>query len=1153
MRRNSFSRFTFLALLLGLTLGFISVQTAWADQYARIQGTVMDPSGAALAGVKLTATNTGTNASWDVTTGSDGVYVFLSLPIGTYKVTAAQPGFRNFAATGIVLTVDQVYVLNIKMELGQMTEQVVVEATNIQVQTANTQLGMVISGDKIRDMPLNGRNWIQLQQLQPGVMSSSDRFGTNFSTNGSQTQQNSYLINGQDSNDLPLNTPLIIPSPDAIAEFNLVTNTINPEYGRNSGAILNAVIRSGSNSFHGSAFDFYRDTFLNTTNFFQKSPAIFHQNQFGGTIGGPVWKNHTFFFFSYQGTRARQPQAFPGPVVFTQAQRNGDWSAQGLGTGGGTSPFPLFGDSASPCPVSGGTRCPAGTNYSTLFSTGVIPSQDFNPISVNLLNQFVPLPNAANNIFSFNPVTNNTADQEIVRIDQNFKTKDTLYGYAFIQRNPSTDTLPFTGATLPGFGQQAKRDYRQVVVAWNHIFSPTVLNEARVGYTRFNFVAVKPQNPVLPSSFGFDINPQNPADAGLPVIAITGFFTLGFSDNGPQPRIDQVYQFSDNFSYQLGKHALKFGFEMRRFGVSNPFFFLNSGHFNFGGNGSFSTGLPGVDFLLGIPDDYAQSSGGFIDAHAQQYYSYAQDSYKATSNLTINYGIGWQVDTPITDRFNNNRAINCFRPGQRSIIYPTAPTGLVFPGDKGCTPSGYNTGYAHFGPRLGFAWAPHWGWLTGGPGKFSIRAGVGVYFNRAEEELTLQNLLAPPFSLIDTGIGDVGGQPSFAAPFTDIATGNSIPNKYPFTPPPAGSAVDFEFFEPFSLNVLDPNMAVPYAVNYNLTVQRELPGQMILTVAYVGASARHLVRAYELNPGINPAACAASTFCVQQRNLQGFFFPENFKYPDANSLGLLIFGSVGQQATDGTSQYHSLQASVNKRFSHGLEFLAAYTYSHSIDFASSFENSSFGTRGTNPFREDLNRGDSEFDARHRFVASYTYAIPVLRSMKSGWLSRIFDGWRLAGYTIVQMGFPVNISNSGRSSLTCWAFTFYGCPDNAQRLVPKVETLDPRTSPNNTWFDPADFCRPTSQTPTCPGMPIGTFGNAGRNSIHGPGIWNTNLAILKGIKLNETMSVELRLESFNTFNHAQFNNPNGNRNSSLFGRITTAKDPRLVQLAAKFYF
>src|SRR5467141_4356099 len=276
-----------LAVAVAMVLSPLGIQTAKADNlYARIQGTVTDPTGAAVAGLKLTATNVGTNISYESETKTDGGFVFLNLPVGTYKVVASASGFRTFTATGITLVLDQVYVLNIKMELGQVSEQVMVEANNVQVETANTQLGTVISGDTIRDMPLIGRNWVNLQQLEPGVVSTSDRFGT-FATNGSQSQQNSYLIMGQDSNDLPLNTPIIIPNPDAIGEFNLVTNTINPEYGRNSGAVLNAAIRSGTNAFHGDAFDFYRDTFLNDKDFFTKTAAVFHQNQFGGTVGGP--------------------------------------------------------------------------------------------------------------------------------------------------------------------------------------------------------------------------------------------------------------------------------------------------------------------------------------------------------------------------------------------------------------------------------------------------------------------------------------------------------------------------------------------------------------------------------------------------------------------------------------------------------------------------------------------------------------------------------------------------------------------------------------------------------------------------------------------------------------------------------------------------
>jgi hypothetical protein len=853
--------------------------------------------------------------------------------------------------------------------------------------------------------------------------------------------------------------------------------------------------------------------------------------------------------------------------------------------------------------------CPAGTYFGKaynnsgtlisngLFSTGVIPTQDLNSIAVNLMNKFVPLPNASGNGFNFTAVSPGKTDQYLWQVDHTISSKDSLRSYGFIQSSPSQDTLPFTGATLPGFGELAERHYKQFTASWNHVFSPNVLNEVRFGYTRFNFVAVEPITPVLPSTFGFAINPQNPAGAGLPVTAVTGFFTLGFSTNGPQPRIDQVYQADDNFSFVRGRHTFKLGFDGRRFAVKNPFSAVNSGNYSYGGSGPFSTGQPQVDFLLGIADSYAQSSGGFINAGAQEFYQYGQDSWKVSSNFTVNYGLAWQVNTPLNDHFNNGRAINCFRAGQQSAIYPTAPTGLVFPGDNGCSSSGYYTGFNHFAPRLGLAWAPHasgmLGRLTGDQGKFSIRAGVGVYYNQSEEELTLQNLTAPPFQISDAGVGDVGGHPSFAAPFSSInpaavnftiyngilapttncggagqpacqitppcpqppgvACGGigaaSIANKYPFSPPPAGSNVDFSFFEPMSLNLLDPKFAVPYSVNDNLTIQRELPGQMILSVGYVGSFGRHEERAFELNPGINQAACAASPACVSNRVIQNFIQPQNFKYDPT------IFGSLGQQATDGNSVYHSLQASLNKRVSHGLSFLLSYTYSHAEDNGSSLENSSFGTRGTNPLVPGLNWGNSAFDARQRFVASYQYELPVPHALTSnGALSRVFKGWRVAGNTTFQTGFPINLGDSNFTSLTCTGFTFYGCPDNPNQVasVVKFNPRDFQTLNNcagtphlrNYYFAPASFCHAA----------FGTFGNSGRDSFSGPGLNFTNLALMKDIQVKEQMRFELRLETFNTFNHVNFNSPTSDVNSSRLGAITgDTLGPRLVQLAVKFYF
>ncbi|MHB8485882.1 MAG: outer membrane beta-barrel protein [Candidatus Acidiferrales bacterium] len=1173
-------------LALTFVLAFLSAGVVRADnQYATIRGQVVDQTKASIPGAQVTATNTGTNETRTVTTQSDGSFEFLSLPIGTYNVSVTKDGFQTYQATGIVLVINQIYVINPTLQVGSASQTVTVEAAKTQVETTSMQLGTTVEAKTIVDMPLNGRNWVQLQQMQPGVVASSDRFASNYATNGSQSQQNSYLINGTDSNDLPLNTPLILPSPDAIQEFRMITNTINPEYGRNSGAILDAVIKSGTNQFHGDAFEFYRDTFLNTRNFFQNSAPVFHQNQYGGTIGGPIWKNHTFGFFSYQGTKNAVPSGGNVTTVFTAAQLAGNFSGvTNFLSSGNKSAIPEFGDSASTCPVSGGVMCPAGTAYTSLFSTRVIPTQDFNTLSSALVTKYVPLPNQGTTDFTFNPSSINNTKQYIFQVNQNLGQHDTLWFLGFLQSNTNPTTLPFTGSSLPGFASVSTTHDKQFTFAENHIFSANTLNEFRLGYTRLNFDAVEPQTPVLPSSLGFAITPQNPKGAGVPLIGLTGYFTLGFSNNGPQPRIDQTRQITDNFSHIAGRHTLKFGAEWRGFAVTNPFYFNNNGNYGFGGNGKFSTGDPGADFLLGLPDSYGQSSGGFIDARAREYYFYAQDEFKLRQDLTLTYGIGYQIDTPLKDIANGGRAINCFVAGQQSTIYPTAPNGMNFPGDPNCSTAGYSTHYNDFGPRVGFAWAPNLGRISGDQGKFSIRGGFGIYYNRSEEELTLQNLLAAPFSLSDSGITDIiGGLPSFSAPFSDQRCINqagapiascgvtaSIANKYPFTPPPAGSAVDFSFYEPLSLNLLDPQTRVPTAMNYNLTVQREIPGQIILSVGYVGSQARHLLAVHELNPLHGSLACAADPGCGGNSPFQfsgaETLDPTNgkpcgtgsggdgrtcftvgqdpFYYPAADAT---IYPSLAMQSTMGNSNYNSLQISANKAFSHGLSFVASFTHSHSIDFGSSYENSA-GAVGLNPFDFRQMYGDSAFDARNRFVVGYDYTVPGLEHLSAfHWMpSRIADGWHIAGITTLQSGFPITISDSGFRSLQCNAFEFYSCWDRPNVVSapvignPRNYTIGTKT---HLWFNPSAFAR----------APLGAVGNEGRNNFHGPGINNWDMSLEKDTRITESTQFIMRMEFYNMFNHTQFNNPTGNIRSGNFGRITSAANGRLMQLAAKFVF
>jgi hypothetical protein len=1179
-------------VVFALTFSFASVQPASADElYGRIRGVATDPSGAVLPGVQLKLTNLGTNLAKELESDGEGAFVFISLTPGAYSLSAAKSGFKTFQVSSIRIEPNQIYVQNVVMELGTVAETIEVAANQAQVEQTSMQLTATIDAKTITQLPLNGRNWVTLQQTLPGVVNSESRFQNSFSTNGSQGQQNSYLINGTDYNDLPLNTPLAAPSPDAIDEVKMVTNTINPEYGRNSGAILNAITKSGTNRFHGSGFDFYRDTFLNTKNFFQKTPSVFHQNQYGGTVGGPILKNKTFFFFSLQNTRNRTTQNGGLVTVYTPAQLQGDFSGLAASINGvyntttntitrnpKTSPFPMFGDSASLCPVSGGVKCPAGTRYGKtydaagniispgLFSTGVIPTQDFNATAVALIKQFVPAPNFGTNQYSFQPISRVATNQYLGRMDQNLGQKDTLSFYAFAQNQSTVNTLPFTGATLPGMGDQSLAFTKQFVTSWNHTFNSNILNELRLGYTRLNFASTLPQKAVQPGDVGFaNIFPQYPSGAGYPFMQITGFFNLGFSINGPQPRKDQTYQITDNFSWQKGKHTFKFGYEGRKFQVWNPFNARNNGSFNFSTSGKYSTGVgsaTGINFLLGLPANYSQGSGGLIIADAYEHYMYAQDQWRARNNLTITFGMGYQIDTPLAEHQFQGISRVCFIPLQQSVVYPTAPAGLIYPGDPGCNASGgATTKYTHVGPRLGFAYTPGWSnRLTGGRGKTSIRGGFGIYYNRSEEELSLQDLQVPPLGLNSGGVNDLGGGriPSFPDPWADLAGNGTLANKFPFVPPAPGAPFNFTKVEPLSVNTLDAGATLPFALNYNLTIERELPGQTILRVGYVGSHGENLVTSYDRNP-VTPAgvqACLSDPNntinggkggCADDPGSQDVNFPNHQQFPGN------IFGGIGWERNQGWSNYSALQVTVDKRLTRGLQMLGTYTWSHSLDVSSSYEDTAFvGAGSFDPYgRLQRDYGNSAFDARHRFTVSFSYDIPNLNklSLFSRLPSRAFGGWRLSGINILQTGQPIVLYDNNQLSLTCVNHVYYSCPDRPD-VVKMPVALNPRTAKfgtlNDYFFDPSSF---TDNA-------LGTLGNAGRNFFHGPSFWNADISVQKDTRITESTAFQVRLDAFNVFNHVNFANPVGDVSSGNFGRITGIRlgsNSRLVQLGAKFIF
>jgi len=1136
--------FAILALVIGVIAMSVAVQPAHADNlYGSIRGVVTDQSGAVLPGVQMKLTNLDTAKVQELATGTDGGFLFVELQPGKYELTASKANFKLFQARGIEVIQNQTYVQNVKMEVGAASETLEVTANPAQVETTSIQLGATLSGEMVRDLPTLNRNWITLQQTLPGVVAPDTRFGTNYATNGSQAQQNSYLINGNDANDLPLNSPLVQPNPDAIAEVQMVTNTINPEFGRNSGAIMNATTKSGTNSFHGSAFEFYRDTFLNTANYFQHPGGIpsvpkIHQNQYGGTIGGPIWKNKLFFFYSLQNTRAAAPQSQPNNVVYTQAQLNGDWSGSTISS----NPIPgtLLGTVTGP----GGVCNTAGETWAQCFTGGRVPISNYNSLSSSLVKQFVPLPNFGANGYTFGPITHSKTNQHIGRMDFTISQKDTVWFNAIANDQTSSNDLPFTGSTLPGFGDGSVPFTKYFTAEWIHTFSTSMLNEFRVGYTRLNFKSGQPQHVRQPSAVGFpNIIPQFPAGADYPKISVNNYFTLGGTNNGPQPRKDQTYQITDNFSWVKGKHNFKFGYDGRKFQVWNPFANSNEGSFTFSTGGGFSTGDAGLDFLLGVPTAFGQGAGAVIRADAYEHYLYFQDQWRVKSNLTLTLGTGYQIDTPIREYQNGGLSRACFQPGVQSTVFSSAPVGLTYPGDPGCNiQGGPTTKFNHIGPRVGFAWSPD---LGGRTGKTSIRGGFGLYFNRTEEELNLQDLSTPPFGFSSSGAAN----PSFPNPYTDLDTAAVTPNQFPYVPPAKGTNPDFGALYPFGFGFVfsnnPKNLTVPHTMNWNLTFQRELPFQTIFSLGYVGAHGSGLITSYTANPATptGVASCLATPACAANPGLEPIFFPGNYQYPGN------VWDNFGQQTNAGYSNYNALQLTITKHMSHGLELQTAYTWSHSLDISSSFEDTAFQTAGgVDNYGPNRARdyGNSTFDARHRWVLDFVYTAPSFAKRWGRIADSLIDGWVFTGINIVQSGDPITFQDTNLRSMSCsWELSYYSCSDRPD-IVSRPTKLNPRL-PGHFWFNGSAF---TDNA-------LGTQGNTPRGYFNGPGLWNTDVTVRKDFKVTEGSSLRTEIDFFNVFNHTNFGQPvNDFGAGSTFGQIQGIRantNSRLIQLGAKFVF
>jgi hypothetical protein len=1268
----------------------------------RIRGTVSDPSGGAVTAAKVTLISEATNIAREAETNATGEYLFIEIPVGSYEIDVNQTGFKKYVRKGIALDLNETISVDIPLQLGTSAETVEVTGEPPVVDTTSTQLGAIVNERSSTQLPLNQRDVYQLLQLQPGVQSQlgndlffgSDKAGV-VTVNGGRGRSNNYTVNGGDGNDLFVNGPAIEPSPDSVEEFRVITNSFDAEYGRNSGAVVNVVTKSGTNTLHGSFYEFFRNDVLNA-HAFTFTPAAktpFKQNQFGGTFGGPVKKDKTFFFGSYEGRRVVKGIDSQPVTVPTGAElNNGDFSSEAAFTGTITSPTVAGAlndrtGCASAVSTAGGTPIAVGASYASIFPNNQIPTACFDPVAVSLVQRYVTGAGGVASQIVTVPKNRDRGDQFQIRVDHSLNNNQKLSIYYYFDDDNTLD--PF--AKFQSFGDPqgefpsvyATRT-QQINGSHTWTIGSTSVNEARFNYFRegqMKFNTPTRTNPITAScgtgaaaafcftgtsdsatinaactagatstaDCGIHTGLPNPSTVeGVPAVSLNGTgLLIGNNPGGQLPQTGNTFQFSDNYSKIVGNHSFKFGGDVRYQKFDQFLIFETNGGFTFssGGTGDIAATDSYPNYFLGLASNYLQGSAQHELVRSTSTYLFAQDSWKLKPNVTLNYGVRWELNTPLTD---SGKKVQAFRPGQASTIYPgiagndaagVTPLGIVFPGDKGVPNALTQTYYKAFAPRLGLNWSPSWkdgllGKLAGGPGKTSISMGYGIFYNPIEQLVLEQFSAEPPFG----GSESIPGT-FLQTPFVD-QTGTVHPN--PFNGvlnPPRGTPLDWSrFLGTTYFGDFQPHMRSQYSDQYNLTIKRELPGDILVQVGYVGSQAHRLLAIYEVNETVNrpggvntcleldaivgtdtcgpfgedgfysfllppgqsidlpyytpggAGATGPNVPCLPKNTPTACHFTNTTGAPVPITLSGLRFYSapfcnplsgagcpatppiVGIFAEDtvAKSNYNSLQAMFEKRFSHGLQFQASYTFSKTMDNASSFEDA------LNPFNFNATYGLSKYDARQRFVFNYVWDLPVPKY--GGFKGKVLDGWQVSGILTFQSGFPIRITSQADNELLDSTFNFEA--PGEPNVVAPFKTVNPRstvcafgTGPlapgapacqpvSGYVFDPNLFdnsCGQANLVSACsPGpnpVQLGTVGNSPRSICCGPGINETDMTFSKETQLSERLNMEFRGDIFNVWNHAQFYSVDGNvgNQGGTFGQPLKIRDPRLVQFALKFRF
>ena len=1089
----------------------------WAQvASAELSGTVLDSSGAAVANAKVTATNLATNVARDGVSDGSGRYFITLLPAGDYSVSAEAPGFRKLVQSGLVLQINQQARLDLTLELGHASETVEVTGQAPLLESESSSLGTVVSQKLVNQLPLNGRNFIQLATLSPGVngvgysasgtiMSGTRpddrRPGTEIFSNGNREGSNNFLYDGIDDNERLTLSIVLRPAVEAVREFKIQTNLYSADIGRNSGAVVDVITKSGTNQLHGSLFEFLRNSAMDSRSFFSpKGTAFptFRLNQFGGSFGGPVvlpklynGKDRTFFFVDYEGYRRDSQQLLLGNVP-TAKMRAGDFSEA----------------AAIYDPLT--TRAnPNGSGFiRDRFLNNQIPANRWDPISAKMINAY-PLPTGPGrfNNYLANLVQNQKWNQGDVRVDHQISPKDSFFARWSIQNTETTVPSSFPTTTIPGisepvdlgdegsFAGTSFQPAQHAVASYIRIINPSLVNEFRVGFNRYRLDYTADQfkpNGQLGNQLGVPNANVTPNEQNLPIFSPSSYIGIGQTRSLPIFRRENTFEYVDNMSYTHGTHTLKWGVDFRRRQLTIYQTNQGNGRFNFSpaltdsrqpaGTGGDSM----ASFLLGYPTliahDYTQNWPG---ERGSEFGLYVADDWRVSKKLTLNLGLRWDYFSPFSEVSN------------RWANFNLATGKIDIAGRNGVDKyAGVEPFYKNFGPRFGFAYQllSH----------TVIRGGFGLFYNPTGSEGGSMRLFRQlPFgSTLSISPGDINVGQRVSDGFPPLS-----PVNYDFANNPFGA-----------MFAVDHGFRPSYAEQFNVTVEHEIaPWEMVIKTAAVGNLGRHLYNTYNANQAV-----PGSTLLNTRRPL----YTLDPSLSDASYF-----------TTDGLSEYYAFQLTVDKRFSHGLSAILGYAWSHAIDDVPlEFGGGAAGPQPQDPRNIAAERGNSIIDMRHRLTLSYTWELPVGKNKAllnyGGPVNWILGGWQTNGILTVQSGLPFTAVLQ-----TSTTNTGTGSRPNAAGEVTYPRTLQH-------WFDTSAFSVPAPYT----------YGNLGRNTLFGPGRTNWDMSLFKNFVIHEQTRFELRAEAFNIFNHPQFGLPNANIGNPQAGSITsTVGNPRQLQMGLRFQF